>query len=94
MDFIGLEDIQGSETVKKLVVYIPSAGTSPVMQIPRSALVGHSNITIHNKLLDAHFYIFNHWVLEIMEKLPCPKSIKITLIPKLIELQNDVSNQG
>mmetsp|Transcript_14413 Transcript_14413/g.22662 ORF Transcript_14413/g.22662 Transcript_14413/m.22662 type:complete len:429 (+) Transcript_14413:3-1289(+) len=93
LDYIGLEDVVDEENLKKLIVYLPSSNTSSTVQIQRSALVGHPNITIHNKLLDAHFYVFSHWVLEVMEKLPYPKSIKSSLLPKLIELQNGVMDQ-
>jgi len=93
LDYIGLEDIAEESNLKKLIVYSPSSEVSTVLQVQRSSLVKHPNITVYNKLLDAHFYIFGHWVLEVMTNLPDPKSIKSSLIPKLIELQNDVVNQ-
>ena len=43
-------------------------------------------------MLDTHLYIFSHWVLDVMKDLPEPKSLRVSLLPKLLELQNDPGN--
>jgi len=88
-DFIGLEDVSSEDNLKKLIVYSPAANTSSSISILRASLANHPNITIHNQILDTHLYIFSHWVLDIMKDLPEPKSLRVSLIPKLLELQND-----
>ena len=96
-DVIGLEDIVEQENLKKLIVFFPAANsesTTSAVQIPRLSLVHHPHVTLYNKILDAHLYVFSHWVLQMMSDLPDPKSIKCSLLPKLIELQNNAHNQG
>merc|ERR1712137_106329 len=95
-DVIGLEDIVEQENLKKLIVFFPAANsesTTSAVQIPRLSLVHHPHVTLYNKILDAHLYVFSHWVLQMMSDLPDPKSIKCSLLPKLIELQNNAHNQ-
>ena len=46
---------------------------------------------MYTSLLDAHFYIFSRWVLDLLPELPAPKSIKTGLIPKLLQLQHTPS---
>ena len=102
MDYIGLEDIKGT-SIKQLTYFKPdkmknfekslsmsSLGfeNSKNIGIQRSVLAAHPHITIHNKLLDSHLYIFSHWVLDVIERLPEPRSIKGSLIPRLVEIQN------
>lgn len=91
-DFIGLEDVSSEDNLKKLIVYSPAANTSSSISILRASLANHPNITIHNQMLDTHLYIFSHWVLDVMKDLPEPKSLRVSLLPKLLELQNDPGN--
>jgi translation initiation factor eIF-2B subunit gamma len=49
----------------------------------------YPDLTLYTNLLDAHFYVFSHWVLELLGDLQAPKSIKSGLIPKLLQLQQN-----
>lgn len=96
-DVIGLEDCGDQENLKKLIVFSPAAANSGIessaIQIPRLSLANHPHVVLYNKLLDAHLYIFSHWVLQVMGELSDPKSVKCSLLPKLIDLQNNAHNQ-
>jgi translation initiation factor eIF-2B subunit gamma len=56
------------------------------VKLPKPLLWREPNFTIHSTYLDAHFYIFSHWVLELLEDANI-FSIKADLIPLLIKLQ-------
>merc|ERR1712032_50890 len=81
----------------RLIVFSPAAANSGIessaIQIPRLSLANHPHVVLYNKLLDAHLYIFSHWVLQVMGELSDPKSVKCSLLPKLIDLQNNAHNQ-
>ena len=42
---------------------------------------------MHIQLMDAHFYIFSHWVLDLLAQKPL-RSVKSELIPLLVKLQH------
>ena len=40
-----------------------------VLCLPRAMLRTFPNVTLTNKMLDAHLYIFSRWVLDLIEVL-------------------------
>ena len=53
----------------------------------KSLLKRRSNFVLHTDLYDAHFYIFSHWVLDLLLEKKYIASIKADLIPHLIRRQ-------
>lgn len=48
----------------------------------------YPNISLHKNLLDAHFYIFSRWTLDVLEKYEKEiSSIKGEFVPFLVKLQ-------
>ncbi|TMW62112.1 hypothetical protein Poli38472_009605 [Pythium oligandrum] len=45
------------------------------------------SVTLHTDLYDPHFYIFSHWVLDLLQEKPHIQSIKTDLIPHLVRRQ-------
>mmetsp|Transcript_65236 Transcript_65236/g.155594 ORF Transcript_65236/g.155594 Transcript_65236/m.155594 type:complete len:429 (+) Transcript_65236:102-1388(+) len=82
LDFVGLD-----EKRSRLLVLESAADVDEKLVVPRRVLRAFPNITITNKMLDAHFYIFSHWVLELLKSRPELTSIKSELIPFLLAHQ-------
>jgi len=81
-DYIGLTD-------KGRVVYFSSkADMEDSLSISKSLLKSYSSLTLYTKLLDAHFYIFSRWTLDVLEKHEKQiASIKGEFVPFLVKLQ-------
>ena len=45
------------------------------------------NMSIHANLVDAHVYIFAHWVLKLLADQPALSSIKLGWVPFLVQAQ-------
>eukprot|EP01116_Phalansterium_solitarium_P001063 TRINITY_DN10861_c0_g1_i2.p1 TRINITY_DN10861_c0_g1~~TRINITY_DN10861_c0_g1_i2.p1 ORF type:complete len:265 (-),score=84.23 TRINITY_DN10861_c0_g1_i2:126-890(-) len=81
-DFIGLDD------QRRVVYFTSSADLEDSLVIHKSLLRSHPNLTIHTNLLDAHFYIFARWVLDVLElEAGSVTSVKGELLPLLVKLQ-------
>jgi len=80
-------DIVGLSDDGKVVYYSGMADLDEEMVVRKQLLRSFPNVTIHSKLLDAHFYIFSRWVLDLLDKYKEILSIKGELIPFLVELQ-------
>ena len=94
-DFIGL--IDNEEGFKQLVFYQPRSnlGDLTELSISKKTLIQYPNITIANNLLDAHLYIFNHWIIEHLSTYLSDSSsgsIKCALLPKLVQLQEQYNH--
>jgi len=81
-DFIGLND-QG-----RIVYFAAAADLEDQLSLRKTILKRYLNITMHTDLIDAHFYIFSKWVLNVLEAYQHKiTSIKGELIPFLVKLQ-------
>jgi len=73
---------------QRLVYFAAAADLEDQMVLRKSILKRYSNITLHTDLIDAHFYIFSKWVLNVVETYHHRiTSIKGELIPFLVKLQ-------
>ena len=84
LDYVGLD-----EKRSRLLILTSAADVEERLIVPRRVLRAFPNISITNKILDAHFYIFSHWVLELLKARPELTSIKTELIPFLLAHQFD-----
>jgi len=58
------------------------------LKLDKTLLKTYPSITFHKELVDAHFYIFAKWVLDVLEKYEKDiSSIKGELLPFLVKLQ-------
>jgi len=81
-DYIALND-EG-----RLIYFSSAADLEDQVQIRKSILKKYSNITMHSDLMDAHFYIFSKWILNVLQVYSQRiSSIKGELIPFLVKLQ-------
>jgi len=81
-DFIGLND-QG-----RIVYFAAAADLEDQLSLRKTILKRYLNITMHTDLIDAHFYIFSKWVLNVLEAYQHKiTSIKGELILFLVKLQ-------
>jgi len=82
IDYVGLD-----EKRSRLLCLESAADIEEKLVLSRRMLTKHPNITVTNKMLDAHCYIFNYWVLELLTQTPELTSIKTELIPFLVKNQ-------
>mmetsp|Transcript_50593 Transcript_50593/g.81785 ORF Transcript_50593/g.81785 Transcript_50593/m.81785 type:complete len:437 (+) Transcript_50593:3-1313(+) len=81
-DFVGLD-----ESKTRLLCLQSASDVEDALILPRAMLRSQPNMTITNKMLDAHFYIFSRWVLDLLDAKKEMTSIKCELVPYLIENQ-------
>jgi translation initiation factor eIF-2B subunit gamma len=81
-DFIGLDEKQS-----RVLCLQSASDVEESLILSRAMLRAYPNITVTNRMLDSHFYIFSHWVLELLELKKDICSIKCELLPYLIEKQ-------
>jgi translation initiation factor eIF-2B subunit gamma len=57
------------------------------LYVAKSLLKRRSNFVLHTDLYDGHFYIFSHWVLDLLQEKKYIASIKADLVPHLVRRQ-------
>ena len=78
-DFVGLD-----ERKSRLLCLQSASDVEDALTVSRAMLRAYPNMTVTNKMLDSHFYIFSHWVLDLLEAKKDICSIKCELLPFLI----------
>eukprot|EP01094_Clydonella_sp_ATCC50884_P017526 TRINITY_DN306_c1_g1_i3.p1 TRINITY_DN306_c1_g1~~TRINITY_DN306_c1_g1_i3.p1 ORF type:complete len:249 (-),score=42.31 TRINITY_DN306_c1_g1_i3:183-929(-) len=84
-DFIGIHESPGKPT--RVVSMRPATQVNDHLSLRKSLLRQYPSVTIHNTLLDAHLYIFSHWVLRTLPELKQPKTVKGSLVQHLLKCQ-------
>ena len=59
---MGLDD-----TKTRLLCLQSASDVEDALCLPRAMLRTFPNVTLTNKMLDAHLYIFSRWVLDLIE---------------------------
>ncbi|CAI5700595.1 unnamed protein product [Peronospora effusa] len=57
------------------------------LYVAKSLLKRRSNLVLHTDLYDGHFYMFSHWVLDLLQEKKYIASIKADLVPHLVRRQ-------
>eukprot|EP00742_Colponemidia_sp_Colp-10_P004043 GILJ01004313.1.p1 GENE.GILJ01004313.1~~GILJ01004313.1.p1 ORF type:complete len:431 (-),score=66.67 GILJ01004313.1:51-1343(-) len=86
-DYIGLDETR----TRLLLMGASSDVEADGLSISKALLQKFPNLCISSHLLDAHFYIFKPWVLELLEEKQKISSIKDELVPYLISKQFSAS---
>jgi NDP-sugar pyrophosphorylase family protein len=55
--------------------------------VSRSLLRAYPHVALRTDLVDAHVYLFAHWVLDVLEQKPHFSSAKLELLPYLVRKQ-------
>jgi translation initiation factor eIF-2B subunit gamma len=76
-----------SGTDNRVVMISQAVHVNEDMYIPKTLTKRRTNFTLHSDLYDAHFYIFSHWVLDLLLEKKYIASIKADLIPHLVRRQ-------
>lgn len=84
-EFIGCRELLPG--LEQLVFYHAPQEEAKELQVPKRLLHRFPHFAIHDDLLDAHFYVFDRWVLDVMSDLPPPQNVKNSLIPRLLDMQ-------
>ncbi|KAJ8687630.1 hypothetical protein QAD02_023424 [Eretmocerus hayati] len=83
-DLIGIDNETGR------VVFLASASDfEETINMPLKLLKKHSNFTVHSKLLDAHLYIINKWVVNFLVHHKNFSTLKGELLPYVVKKQLD-----
>jgi translation initiation factor eIF-2B subunit gamma len=75
------------ENEQRVVLMSQGVHLNEDMYISKSLMKRRSNFVLHTDLYDAHFYIFSHWVLDLLNEKKYIASIKSDLIPHLVRRQ-------
>ena len=60
-------DLIGIDNDTNRLVFLASASDfEETIKVSKKLLTKHTSFTVHSKLLDAHFYIINKWVLKFL----------------------------
>eukprot|EP00960_Hanusia_phi_P065734 766196-Hanusia_phi.AAC.2 len=82
VDFVALDAKR-----TRLLCLESAADVEDKLTLPRKVLRTYPNVSITNKILDAHFYIFSRWILDLLDEETEIRSIKTELVPYLIKNQ-------
>eukprot|EP00123_Amoebidium_parasiticum_P013714 comp22110_c1_seq1/m.32304 comp22110_c1_seq1/g.32304 ORF comp22110_c1_seq1/g.32304 comp22110_c1_seq1/m.32304 type:complete len:432 (-) comp22110_c1_seq1:414-1709(-) len=80
-EYIGVDSSSG-----RMLFYAGEGDMDEEFRVSQSVLLKYPRLTIHTDLLDAHFYIFQHWVIDYIANTPIT-SIRSDLVPTLVRKQ-------
>lgn len=81
-DFVILD-----ETTDALLMIAEKSQLSETLDIRRNLFDKYSRVAVRSDLADPHFYVFSHWVLDVLETKSDFVSIKRDLLPFLLRKQ-------
>lgn len=80
--------VEGQRDEENRVVLVSQAvHMNEDLYVAKSLLKRRSNFVLHTDLYDGHFYIFSHWVLDLLQEKKYIASIKADLVPHLVRRQ-------
>ncbi|XP_011163998.1 translation initiation factor eIF-2B subunit gamma [Solenopsis invicta] len=82
MDLIGIDNNTG-----RLMFLASSFEFDEPMNVSQKLLRKHTSFTIHSKLMDAHLYIFNKWVIDFLVYKKTITTLKGELLPYMVSKQ-------
>lgn len=92
VEYIGIED-----ATSRLVYIASQADLDDELDIRLSMLQKFPRVHFHSQLRDSHLYIFKKWVIDAIAKSKNISSIRLDLVPLLLECQyrtNLVKKEG
>jgi translation initiation factor eIF-2B subunit gamma len=91
VDFFGLSEDPGTDSDSKRVIFmsnkLDTEDRDDQLTVSKQLLRRAPSLTLHTDLLDAHFYVFAHWVLDLLDAKKRISSIKSELVPHLVRRQ-------
>ncbi|XP_076232583.1 eukaryotic translation initiation factor 2B subunit gamma [Calliopsis andreniformis] len=81
-DLIGMDNETG-----RLIFLASASDFEEIINISQILLKKHTSFTIHSKLMDAHLYIINRWVLEFLVHNKNFSTLKGELLPYIVSKQ-------
>uniref|UniRef100_M4BB89 Translation initiation factor eIF2B subunit gamma n=1 Tax=Hyaloperonospora arabidopsidis (strain Emoy2) TaxID=559515 RepID=M4BB89_HYAAE len=85
-DCFGLVECERNEE-NRVVLVSQAVHMNEHLDVAKSLLQRRSHFVLHTDLYDGHFYIFSHWVLDLLQEKKYIASIKADLIPHLVRRQ-------
>lgn len=80
-------DFVGVDNTRILSMEAQADCDAGVATISQSLLRAHPHVQLRTDLIDAHVYLFAHWVLDVLEQKPHFQSVKFELLPYLVRKQ-------
>ncbi|XP_043262197.1 translation initiation factor eIF-2B subunit gamma [Colletes gigas] len=81
-DLIGIDNETG-----RLIFLASASDFKKTINISQTLLKKHTNFTIHSKLMDAHLYVINKWVLDFLVHNKNFSTLKGELLPHIVSKQ-------
>ncbi|CAI5729242.1 unnamed protein product [Hyaloperonospora brassicae] len=85
-DCIALVECERHEE-NRVVLVSQAVHMNEHVDVAKSLLQRRSHFVLHTDLYDGHFYIFSHWVLDLLQEKKYIASIKADLVPHLVRRQ-------
>ncbi|XP_011495858.1 PREDICTED: translation initiation factor eIF-2B subunit gamma isoform X2 [Ceratosolen solmsi marchali] len=86
-------DLIGIDRETGRIVFLASASDfEETINMPNKLLKKHSDFIVHSKLLDAHLYVINKWVLNFLIHRKNFNTLKGELLPYIVKKQLDKPN--
>lgn len=81
-------DLIGIDNETKRLIFLASASDfEETINISQKLLKKHTSFTIHSKLMDAHLYVINKWVLDFLVHNKNFSTLKGELLPYIVSKQ-------
>lgn len=82
LEYIGIED-----STSRLLFSASQADLDDELDIRLSLLQKFPRVHFYSQLRDSHLYIFKKWVIDVIAKSKSISSIRLDLVPLLLECQ-------
>lgn len=81
-DLIGIDNETG-----RLIFLASASDFEETINISQTLLKKHTSFTVHSKLMDAHLYVINKWVLDFLVQNKSFSTLKGELLPYIVSKQ-------
>jgi len=94
-DFIGIDMLKkAGSCAGQLCLWSSEADIGEEVSVKRTMLQEHANLKVFSNLLDAHFYIFEKWVLDFIAHDDSFSALKGEVLPYLVKKQFSKTNKA
>jgi len=91
-DFIGIDMLKAGTSSGQLCLWNSEADIGEEISLKRTVMREHPNLKVFSNLMDAHFYIFEKWVVDFIAQDNAFSALKGEVLPYLVKKQFSKAN--
>jgi len=91
-DFIGIDMLKAGTSSGQLCLWNSEADLGEEISLKQTVMREHPNLKVFSNLMDAHFYIFEKWVVDFIAKDDSFSALKGEVLPYLVKKQFSKAN--